>query len=305
MNAEHSRSVLPRALSVGVLVLHYNTWDLALRSLDAAILLEGDNVAEYVLFDDGSSEPPPEGIDNRIRLIRGCKNRGFAHALVVAFAAMRSDIVVLFDSDAYPLTPFCARVREQFEQDAKLGQLGFLAQNENGQQTESYLGEPTQWSLILGQALYARIPKRPLRPSKLCVITGCMATRMEAYTAVGGFDKEFEFLDVDLDYSMRLRRGGWSVKTDTAIRVFHVGGGTAVLQRNRVLHFYKSRWYLLRKHRLLPSPPLARTLILARLACEELLLKIFGRYLFKRSDVLEDKILGRRAIVSYCQAHYR
>lgn len=116
-----------RSLSVGVLVLNYNTWHLALRALDAAIRLESDNAAEYVLFDDGSPDPSPEEIDRRITLIRGESNRGFARALAVAFAAMKSDIVVLFDSDAYPLTPFANRVREHFELDARLGQLGFRA----------------------------------------------------------------------------------------------------------------------------------------------------------------------------------
>lgn len=294
-----------QALSVGVLVLNCNTWALALRSLSASISLEEENVSEYVLFDDGSTQPVPDGIDSRITLIRGGSNRGFAHALVTAFGAMKSDIIVLFDSDAYPLTPFSARVRNQFASDSRLGQLGFKAQNSNGDPTESYLGEPTQWSLILGQALYARVPKRPLLTSRLCVITGCMATRMDAYRQVGGFDKDFGFLDVDLDYSMRLRRSGWRVSTDDSIKVFHIGGGTPQLQRDRVLLFYKSRWRLLRKHGLMPSPRLARALILARLACEQKILQFFGRFMFKTPEILEDKILGRKAIVSYCQTHYR
>lgn len=159
------------------------------------------------------------------------------------------------DSDAYPLTPFSTRVREHFENDARLGQLGFRTEDESGSQTESFFSEPTQWSLILGQALYARIPKRRCRPSKICVITGCMATRMDAYCDIGGFDPEFDFLDVDVDYSMRMHRRGWNIAVDSPIRAFHVGGGTGQLQRNRVLLFYKSRWRLLRKHGLMWYPP--------------------------------------------------
>jgi len=300
-----NQELLSRELSVGVLVLNYNTWPLAIRALDAALAIEGERVSEYVLFDDGSPEPPPDRMDPRISVILGGPNRGFAKALGAAFAKMKSDIVTLFDSDAYPLAPFSARVREQFQQDPALGQLGFKAQDQDGRQTESYLNEPTQWSLILGQALYARVPKKPLQPSKLCVITGCMATRMAAYREVGGFDGELGFLDVDLDYSMRLRRCGWHVRTDPFVKVFHVGGGTPQLQRNRVLNFYRSRWYLLRKHGLLPRPRLARAMILGRLVCEEKILQFFGRYLFRRPEVLEDKILGRKAIISYCQASYR
>jgi GT2 family glycosyltransferase len=296
---------MPRhSLSIGVLVLNYNTWNLALRALDAAFRLELGNVAEYVLFDDGSSEPPPQTIDCRIRLIRGESNRGFGRALPVAFAAMNSDVVVFFDSDAYPLTPFVDKVRAHFQQDPGLGQLGFRAEDEKGSQTESFFNEPTQWSLLLGQALYARAGRKTPRPDRLCVITGCMATRAEAYRQVGGFDSAFDFLDVDVDYSMNLRRHGWTVQIDPSIKVFHVGGGTPQLLRHRVLHFYKSRWRLLRKHGLMPFPRLARALVLARLTCELTILRLIGRFLFAGKEVLDDKILGREELLSYCHANF-
>ena len=305
MSFEDTALVGRHSLTVGVLVLNYNTWDLALRALDAAIRLESGNVAEYVLFDDGSSSPPPREIDSRITLIGGTCNRGFGRALPEAFSAMKSDIVVLFDSDAYPLTPFSKKVKEHFERDTRLGQLGFRAQDENGTQTESYFSEPTQWSLILGQAFYARVGRKALRPDRLCAITGCMATRAEAYAQAGGFDAEFDFLDIDVDYSMKLRRQGWKVETDLSIEVFHVGGGTPQFMRQRVLHFYKSRWRLLRKHGLMRNPRLARAFILARLTCEKVILQLFGRLLFSNAEDLDDKILGRKALLAYCRSNFR
>src|SRR5450756_1570906 len=199
-------------LSIGVLVLKYNTWDIALRALEAAVELEPSAVHEYVLFDDGSPSPPPEVINPRFRVIRNETNTGFARALNLAFAQMKSDIVVLFDSDAYPLTPFAATVRQAFTAVATLGQLGFIALDSKGSPTESFLGEPTNWSLILGQAAYARFCASAPKPESLCVITGCMATRLKAFTAVSGFDPELNFLDVDLDYSMRKRRGSGKIK---------------------------------------------------------------------------------------------
>jgi GT2 family glycosyltransferase len=128
---------------------------------------------------------------------------------------------------------------------------------------------------------------------------------MESYIQVGGVDEKLGFLDVDVDYSMRLRKCGWKVATDASIKVFHVGGGTAMLQRHRVLHFYKSRWYLLRKHGLIWNAGLARALILARLLLEQGVLCVFGGYLFKNPEVLEDKVLGRQALISYCRENYR
>ncbi len=292
-------------LTVGVLVLNYNTWALALRALNAAIRLEGGNVSEYVLFDDGSPESPRDEIDPRIRVVRGESNVGFARALITAFALMKSDIVVLFDSDAYPLTVFSNRVREHFESDPRLGQLGFRAEDGSGSQTESFFPEPTQWSLILGQTLHALIQKRKLQPSSICVITGCMATRVAAYCDIGGFDPDFDFLDVDVDYSIRMRRRGWNVAVDFAIRAFHVGGGTVQLRKNRVLLFYKCRWRLLRKHKLMWSPRVVRALILFRLICEQKMLGAFGSRMFPGPEILEDKILGRKALFAYCRSNFR
>jgi GT2 family glycosyltransferase len=292
-------------LSVGVLVLNYGTWGLALRALNAAIALESGAIGEYVLFDDGSPTPPPADIDRHIRVVRGGVNRGFASALKAAFAEMKSDIVVLFDSDAYPLTPFVSRVEEQFANDKRLGQLGFLAQDQSGSPTESFLREPTKWSLLLGQRLYASIPSRQPRPSNLCVITGCMATRLDAYAQVGGFDENLEFLDVDVDYSMRLRKNGWRIATDQLLKVFHEGGGTPQLQRHRLLRFYKSRWYLLRKHGVITHVGAARAFIIARLLLERMILRVFGTILFQSRDVWADKVLGRQELISFCREHYR
>jgi GT2 family glycosyltransferase len=292
------------SLSVGVLVLNYNTWDLALRALNAAIRIEANNIAEYVLFDDGSAARPPAEIDRRIRLIREETNRGFGRSLPMAFAAMKSDIVVLFDSDAYPLTPFAAKVREQFQSDPRLGQLGFRAEDGNGSQTESYFNEPTQWSLILGQALHAKLRKKALRLDKLCIITGCMATRMKAYANIGGFDPGFEFLDADVDYSINLRRHGWKIEVEPSIAVFHVGG-TSRLSRSRVRHFYESRWRLLRKWGLLLNPWLARPFILARLGCERAILQAFGRFIFSDGEVLRSKISGRTELIEVCRTTFR
>jgi GT2 family glycosyltransferase len=294
-----------RPLSIGVLVLNYNTWDLALRALDAAIRLESDLISEYVLFDDGSQALPPTEIDHRIRVIRGGMNRGFASALKVAFGQMTSDVVVLFDSDAYPLTPFATRVRERFGDDVRLGQLGFVSQDTNGSPTESFMSEPTKWSLLLGQALYAHVPQKEPRPSNLCVITACMATRLEAYNEIDGFDENFDWLDVDLDYSMRLRKAGWKVAVDPYLKALHAGGGTVQLQRHRVLRYYKNRWYLLRKHGLITNVPAARVFILTRLLLERTILKLFGMFLYRTPEVRTEKILGRQNLIIYCRANYR
>lgn len=295
-----------RPLSVGVLVLSYETWDIALHALNAAILLDSAAIEEFVLFDDGSPTPPPLGIDTRIRVIFGDVNRGYTRALKLAFAEMKSDLIVVFDADARPLAPFGARLRERFESDQRLAQLAFFAEDESGSRTGSFLSrEPDKWSLLLGQKVHRWISRETDDESQLCVFSCCMATRRAAYLDVGGIDENFDFLDADLDYSMRLRRNGWRVATDPSLKALHAGGAWSQLQRHRVLRFYKSRWYLLRKHDLIPSVRWARAFILTRLHLERTLLKLFGAFLFRDSKLLSEKILGRRDLISYCRQHYR
>jgi hypothetical protein len=45
--------------------------------------------------------------------------------------------------------------------------------------------------------------------------------------------------------------------------------------------------------------------ILARLACEKLILELFGRILFANAEVRNDKILGRKELLAYCRANLR
>lgn len=297
---------LKSSLSVGVLVLNYNTWDLAVRAVSEAIRLEGDGILEYVLFDDGSPTPPPAQMDPRVRLICGGVNRGYTSALKLALAKMKSDLIVVFDADAYPLAPFASTVRQAFENDTRAGELAFFAEDEKGSPTQTFVwSEPTKWTLLLGQKLHTWLSPKVLQASHLCVFSCCMATRREAYLQVGGIDDNFDFLDADLDYSMRLRRNGWKVAADPRLKAFHAGGAWRQLQRHRVLRFYKSRWYLLRKYNLITNVGMARTFILARLRLEQLFLELFGLFMFRSPEILSEKRLGRRELIAYCRDHYR
>ena len=102
----------------------------------------------------------------------------------------------------------------------------------------------------------------------------------------------------------RSRRSGWRVAIDPSLTAFHVGGGTPQLQRDRVMRFYKTRWYLLRKYGLITHVAFARTFVLARLRLEKFFLQSFGRILFRNADVLADKILARESLITYCRDHY-
>jgi GT2 family glycosyltransferase len=293
---------MPKAsLTVAVVVLNYNTWELATNCLNAAIRLEGDTVQEYLLYDDGSPLRQPEDlqVDQRIKIIRGPANLGFSKALNVAFNHVKTDLIVLFDSDALPLSPFSSRLRERFESDNSLGVLGFKTCNKDGTQTESSFRTPGTWSLLLPGQFYRL--GNSFRPSatNLCVIAAGMASRRTAFVAIDGFDEEFDFYDVDVDYCTRMALNGWHVESDPELIVFHEGGGTPLSHANRISRFYKNRLRFISKYGKVRHSKLLKTLLLARLQFDWIFLKSFGPFVFADDRMRSEKLAARESVISF------
>jgi len=292
-------------LSVAVLVTNYNTWELTQRCVQQCYTHDQGHFDTLVVYDDCSRTEFKGSFPTTTRLYRGSPNVGLTKALNIAFGLISEDIVVLFDSDAYPTTPFCDDVKEMFENDPSLGLIGLRTIGRTGNPTESYTSEPNIWSLLLGQALYAMTERWLADNSeRISVFTCAMAVRKAAFLELNGFDENFDWLDLDNDFSMRMNRSHWKVEMAPGPRIFHEGGGTPQLTRNRVLRFYKCRWYLLRKFHRLPVRRLVKMLILLRLCAEYLILLGLGPILFRNKSVREDKIQGRRELIEYCFDNY-
>ncbi|MFY9821163.1 MAG: glycosyltransferase [Thermoanaerobaculia bacterium] len=289
-----------RELSVGVVVTNYETWELTRRCLDAVARLGGAD--EVIVVDDGSKTPPPPGIEDQARLLLNGENRGLCASLNRGVQACTADVVVLFDSDAYPLVELSG-LRTDFAADPLLAVVGFATVGTGGRPTASWEREPDVLGLVLGQRLDA-IRRRLLPGSPdddLSVFTCAMAVRREAFLAAGGFDEAFDWLDLDHDLSMRLRRAGYHLKVRPDLLAFHEGGGAPQATSARVLRSYKNRWLLLRKHGKLRRTTLVRTLVLLRLRTEWLALKL-GAALWDRWT---EKAQGRRALIRWCAENYR
>ena len=297
----------PPPRTVGVVITNYETWDLTRRCLDKVLASAGE-LRDVLVVDDHSSAPVPDGLfetDGRVRLHVNPRNLGLVRSLNLGIREVDADVVVLFDSDAWPLTGFAGPVLGRFAADPRLGILGFATVDAHGNPTGSSEPEPGVASLVLGQRLHARLGRFLDRGAPLCVFTCAMAVRKSAFEALGGFDEDLDWLDLDLDLCMRARRAGWGVEAAPEIVAFHQGSGAPQATSQRVLRFHKARWLLLRKSGKIRRPRLVRALVLARLRLEILLLRLAGSRLFRRPGDLEDKLAGRRAALRHGAEHYR
>lgn len=293
-------------LSIGVVVTNYNSWAIALECVNAHFHHAGDAIEQVILVDDCSDQPyDGRPLDPKVRIIRNQENLGFVKSVNVGFSCLTTDIVLLFDADAYPLMDYSDVIQREFSENGKLGVVGFATYGKDNQVTGSADHEPEVLSLVLGQQMDRLYKKYFRRRTESVVVYSCaMAVRRKAFEEVGGFDENFDWLEPDNDFCLRISKQGWLVKYSAEIRAFHEGGGTPQRASDRVLRYYKNKWYLLRKHGKIRRVALVRALILLRLRVEYLMLLVFGRLIFGDREVLTDKLSGRKRIISYCKEHY-
>jgi GT2 family glycosyltransferase len=293
-------------LTIGVAITSYETWNLSLRCVKE-VLKQEPAIQRVVIVDDHSSEPCPElPLDPRVDVVINPTNLGFGSSLNRAISEARTDIVVVFDSDAYPLSAFVACLRKQFADKPNLGAVGFRTVDRHGRDLGGPEAEPDVSTLLLGQrlhALYRRL--RPTGGRAFCIYAAALAIRRQAFEELSGVDAQrFDFLDLDTDLSMRFNRSRWRLGWCPELVAFHEGGGTPQATHQRVLRFYRSRWLLLRKHGRIKHPAMVRRLVLARLALELAGLSTFGRLICGKGPRLDDKLLGRRLALRHVRDHY-
>jgi GT2 family glycosyltransferase len=300
-----ANSVEPRRPSLAIVVTNHNRWDLIERFLSQCNVHDSGNFDRLLIYDDCSTVQHALSLPPKCILHAGSPNLGLTRSLNRALAMLSEEIIIIFDSDAFPLLPFCRDISGMFTSDESLGLVAFQTIGAANQPTESFSTEPNVWSLVLGQAIYAKFENWLADKSgRVSVFTCAMAVRKAAFQDVGGFDEAFDWLDLDHDLSMRINRSKWKTAICRGHRVFHEGGGSDQQTRHRVLRHYKNRWYLLRKFGRIPLPRLVKLIILARLHVEFLILAALGKTLIKDASERQEKILCRKQLIALCKSTY-
>ncbi len=293
-------------MNISALITNYNTWQLTnicVRELDR---FSKDNLTKILVIDDCSQENFPEILSNKVQIIHNLKNLGYVSSVNIGVSNLKDDVVIVLDSDAYPLMDLTPSIAHLFVNNPKLGAVGFKLVDENGNPTGSYSSEPNVIGLLLGQKLeswclswFSQEKEVPL-----CLHSCGMAIRRIAFEEVGGFDEDFDFLDADIDFSMKLRDAGWHIQFEPSLIAFHKGGGSFQTTAKRVLRHHRNRWRLLAKHGLLPLPWLVKVLLMIRHLIEYCFLGVLGKLIIKDSDALKDKMSGRRQLINQVWSGY-
>jgi len=287
-------------MTIAALITNFNTWRETHKCVNALHRWSGPILSRILIVDDGSTEPPPRVFPSgAVELVSSANNVGYVASVNRGFQLIADDVVLLLDSDARPAMDVVDPILQAFSRDPHLGALGFRLVDETGNATGSRSPEPDLVEFILGQQLGAKYVKRfRNRPDSKWTLYSCaLAVRSRAFHSVGGFDEGFDFLDADVDFSMRLRQAGWKLDTREDLIVFHSGGGSPQRTAKRVLRYHQNRLRLLEKHKRLRLARLAKILLAARHAIELLSLRLMSSARVADQETLRDKVDGRRILL--------
>lgn len=285
-------------MTAGILITNYNTWALTSQSIINCLKHADLPVAQFVVVDDCSVEPVGH-LNPEVQLLRNEQNLGLIRSLNKGLRHLHTDLVFIFDSDAWPLENYLSKAVAYFQENPQVGIATFQTENANGEASPSFEAEPGALSLLLGQQLYQRYLNRFCKkPENINVFTCAMVVRRQVLDEVGYFDENFDWLELDHDFCMRATRQGWRIGV-MPIRAMHKGSGTPQLVSHRVIRFYKNRWYLLQKYNKVKYKSFYACAVCLRLSLELLLIWIFGKVYFQDKLVVQDKFSSRKAILKY------
>ncbi|MEN3369405.1 MAG: N-acetylglucosaminyl-diphospho-decaprenol L-rhamnosyltransferase [Verrucomicrobiota bacterium] len=209
---------------------------------------------EIVVVDDGSTKPyqlPP--LSTPVRLIRSDRAEGFCRASDAALREVRTDYALLVDADVLFEPGDFAGGYAEFQKGnwawINFRQINFQGVPQSGY--EQRLMPP--WIFAAGnQALkwWEKFQRAPAaRPGERIrevevAHSSCTLVKMEAFRAVGGFDRWYWQCQSDTDLSVRLRKSGYRVGVDLGYQVKHDGAGGKSGGTARILDLYRSRVHL-------------------------------------------------------------
>jgi len=260
-------------MDLSILILNYNTCEHLLACL-SALLAEGSTSlsggpiqAEVFVVDNASSDGSADMIATEfpwVELIRSPRNGGFAFGNNQALTRARGATILLLNPDTLIPPGGIGGLLERLHAHPEAGIVGPKLLRPNGSMhlacRRSFPTPSTAFYRFSGLArLFPHSPRfgrynltfvDPDLPIEVDSVCGaCMLVRRDVLERVGLLDERFFMYGEDLDWCLRARDAGWTVRYEPAVVVQHLHGAAS---RKRALrttfHFFRAMDLFYRKH---------------------------------------------------------
>jgi GT2 family glycosyltransferase len=270
---------------VSIVVVSFEARSVLERCLSA--LTDGGH--EVIVVDNASGDGSPDLVRERfpdVRLIEASANIGFGAANNLGIRAATHPLVLLCNSDAWPVGDAIDRLVAVARERPRAAGIGPRLSDEDRSLQRSVRGFPTVWRLATEylflrklapgsralNAFYgAGFDHRSEREAEF--LTGAvLLCRRDVLLEVGGFDERFFMFSEEVDLCYRLRRAGWSVLFTPAAEFVHLGGASTRPRWGSMFREQlRGHLLFLDKHHGARTAARARTLLLAALRLRGLL----------------------------------
>jgi GT2 family glycosyltransferase len=260
-------------VDLSIVVLNYNTRD-HLRTCLRALLLEGSTSlsggtleAEVIVVDNASTDGSDALVHAEfpwVRLIRSPRNGGFAFGNNQALRQTRGANVLLLNPDTLMPPGGITSLLRFLEAHPEAGVIGPKLLRPDGSMhlacRRSFPTPAVAFYRLSGLShLFPRSPRfgrynltfiDPDQAIEVDSVCGaCLLIRSAVIERVGLLDERFFMYGEDLDWCLRTREMGWTVRYEPGIVVQHQHGGSS---RQRALrttyHFFRAMDLFYRKH---------------------------------------------------------
>lgn len=255
-------------MKLSILIVNWNTRDLVVKCLNAALKNAPPFEFELIVIDNHSSDNSADtlvkifGSQQKIKILQSAQNLGFAKANNLAFEHASGEFILLLNSDTEVQEGALEELVRYLERNPEVGVVGPKLLNPDGTTQASLRRFPRIWSSVMvfsGLHRFFR-PRRYLmedfdyhneEAQEVDQVMGAaLLTRRRIVSELGFLDEKFWLWYEEVDFCKRVKDAGYQVKYYPKAVVMHEGAQSFsqmnVYERKRVVA--RSLCYYFQKH---------------------------------------------------------
>ena len=235
---------------LAIIVVNWNGGAFLQRCLESVAQFPPQLDYEIIVVDNASTDGSREwliSLGDRIRLIANAENLGFGRANNQAFAVTEAPLLFLMNSDAELQKGAIDKLIATLGEDERIGVVGPRLINTDGTLQPSVWRNPlTPVEMIATAFSLSKLMPRRMAGNLLLgfhwdhaerrraqMLSGAaLLVRRKVIDEVGGFDESFHMYGEDVEWAMRIVRGGWWMLFEPAATVMHHQGQSSAQRWN-------------------------------------------------------------------------
>ncbi len=295
-------------MDLSVIVVNWNTKDLAIKCLESVFKLTKGVTFELIVVDNASSDGTSEEIKKHfpmVRLLENKQNLGYAKANNQGIKVAKGKYILLLNSDAYLLENSLPKLVRKAKSLSKFGALAPLILNEDKTVQQSggffpHLPQIFYWMTFIDN-LPGGLLLKPFHinhnsfyrsDQTLDWLTGaCILVSQNAIKKVGVLDENIFMYGEDLEWCFRLKKAGLQIYFSPVTKVVHLGGGSAnKIRTSAITREYQGIIYFYQKYKGNISLQILKVLLKIGALLRIILFGLLGRKELARSYVEAFKV---------------